>query len=270
MTADQPVDLGTRPDPVGHRCPIVPQTAPMLPFLLLSTRPDDHLAAQEHAAVARHMEVDPARLVQWRLEQAPLGPVELERYAGIVIGGSPFTASDPADSKSATQVRVEAELAALLRRVVEADFPLLGLCYGVGTLGQVLGAQVDGTFAESLSAPVVRLTDAAAADPLCADLPREFRAFVGHKEAITTTAGGMQVLAASDLCPVQMFRVGEHVRATQFHPELDAEGIRARIHAYTHHGYFHPDQVSELLEMARTTDVDASHRVLTAFGRLYG
>lgn len=242
----------------------------MLPFLLLSTRHDDHLAADEHRAVARYLGVDPARLVQWRLDQYPMPELQLERYAGLLLGGSPFTASDPPETKTGLQRRVERELAGVLDEVVARDFPFLGLCYGVGTLGLHRGGVVDTTYGETLGAPTIRLTEAAADDPLCAHLPAEFAAIVGHKEALTHPAPDMTVLAGSDACPVQMLRVGEHVRATQFHPELDAPGLIARIRAYTHHGYFRPDQEAELVRMAHTTDVDASHRVLTAFAELYG
>ena len=41
------------------------------------------------------------------------------------------------------QHRVEAELAGLLDDVVAADFPFLGACYGVGTLGVHQGGVVD-------------------------------------------------------------------------------------------------------------------------------
>ena len=36
--------------------------------------------------------------------------------------------------------------------------------------------------------------------------------------------------------------MGEHVYATQFHPELDVEGLCPRIEVYRHHGYFDPER----------------------------
>ncbi|WP_462417498.1 glutamine amidotransferase [Kytococcus sp. Marseille-QA3725] len=244
----------------------------MLPFLLLSTRADDRLADEEHRAVARHMGVPLERVVQHRLEALPLPPEahELGSWAGVVIGGSPFTASDDPAGKSQVQLRAEDELTGLTELLVREDFPTLGLCYGVGVLGLQRGAVVDGTHGEPLGAPTIRLTDAAAHDALLADLPWEFTAFVGHKEAITRPSPEMVVLASSADCPVQMFRIGRHVRATQFHPELDARGLATRVAAYAHLGYFEPSQSQALVEMARTTDVSTAHRVLSAFARVYG
>jgi GMP synthase (glutamine-hydrolysing) len=47
-------------------------------------------------------------------------------------------------------------------------------------------------------------------------------------------------------CPVQMFRIGDNVYATQFHPEGDAEEFRLRIDTYRNHGYFQPHEADVL------------------------
>ncbi|MCK5091279.1 MAG: hypothetical protein KAR30_02015 [Gammaproteobacteria bacterium] len=52
-------------------------------------------------------------------------------------------------------------------------------------------------------------------------------------------------------CPVQMFRVGENVYATQFHPEGDAEEFALRIDIYANHGYFEPHEAEALKESSR-------------------
>lgn len=46
--------------------------------------------------------------------------------------------------------------------------------------------------------------------------------------------------------PVQMFRVGEDVYATQIHPEGDAEEFALRIDIYANHGYFEPHEAEAL------------------------
>jgi len=47
-------------------------------------------------------------------------------------------------------------------------------------------------------------------------------------------------------CPVQMFRIGENVYATQFHPEGDPGKFILRINTYRNHGYFEPHEAKEL------------------------
>src|SRR5690606_38613587 len=105
------------------------------PFLLLATRGEDRVADDEYAAMARFGGLQPGQLRRVRLEAAPMPPIDLDDYSGILVGGSPFNASDPAEEKSPTQTRVEEELATLLDDVVARDFPFFGACYGVGTLG---------------------------------------------------------------------------------------------------------------------------------------
>jgi GMP synthase (glutamine-hydrolysing) len=67
-----------------------------------------------------------------------------------------------------------------------------------------------------------------------------------YKEACDTTPNGSTFLMTGSNCPVQMFRVGENVYATQFHPEGDAEEFILRINAYRNHGYFKPHEAEEL------------------------
>jgi GMP synthase (glutamine-hydrolysing) len=171
------------------------------------------------------------------------------------MGGSPFNSSDPPDAKSDVQRRVEGELAALLDSVVAADFPMLGACYGVGTLGTHQGAVVDRTFGEPVGPVSVALTEEGRSDPVFGVLPPVFEAFVGHREAVRELPRHAVRLAYSAACPVQAFRVGSNVYATQFHPELDVAGIVTRIDVYKHAGYFAPDDAESLKELARSSAV---------------
>ncbi|MPV37044.1 glutamine amidotransferase [Georgenia subflava] len=218
----------------------------MKPFLLLATRPEDAAADSEYEAFLRYGGLAEHELVRIRLDSVNLPPVDLDDYSGIIVGGSPYTGSIPTEHKSDTQRRVEAELAGLLDAVVAADFPFLGACYGIGTLARHQGAAIDGTHAEPISAPTIELTEEGVADPLLAGLPRFFRAFVGHKEAVSHLPEHAVLLARSELCPVQMFRVGANLYGTQFHPELDVPGIIERIRIYRDAGYYDPAEQEQI------------------------
>jgi len=239
------------------------------PFLLLATRAEDAAADGEHEAVLRFGGLTADQLVRVRLEAAPMPALDLDAFSGVIVGGSPFTTSDPEDTKSAVQKRVEAELGALVREVVARDLPFLGACYGVGTLGVLTGGVVDGTYGEPVGAVPVSLTAAGRADPVFGTMPATFDAFVGHKEAVRVPPPDAVVLATSPACPVQAFRVGENVYATQFHPELDVPGIETRIDVYRHAGYFSPDEVDALLAEVRRADVTHASGVLRAFVARY-
>ena len=157
----------------------------------------------------------------------------------------------------------------LLDRVVERDFPFFGACYGIGTLGVHQGGVIDRTYAEPISAVRVTLTPDGRADPLLADVPDTFDAFVGHKEACRVLPPTATLLASSPACPVQMFRVRTNLYATQFHPELDVDGISTRIRVYREYGYFRPDEADAVLAGVRGADVWAPPRILAAFVRRY-
>jgi GMP synthase (glutamine-hydrolysing) len=235
------------------------------PFVLLATRAEDQPADEEYALFLRHAGLDERDLIRVRLEAEPMPDFDLDELSGIFVGGGPFNASDPPERKSVVQRRVEAEFGALLDEVVARDFPFLGACYGVGTLGVHQGAPIDRTYAEPISVVPVKLTDEAASDPILAGLPPTFNAFVGHKEAIRSLPASATLLGSSPTCPVQMFRVRTNVYATQFHPELDVESITVRIHAYANHGYFAADELALTLAAVRRAEVSHPSRMLRAF-----
>jgi len=242
----------------------------MKPFLLLSIRADDAAADNEYESFLSLGGLAEAQLHRTRLEQRPLGQVDLRDWSGIMLGGGPFNFTDAEDGKTAAQLRVEADLQALLSRVVEADFPFLGACYGVGALGRVLGATLDRQFAEPVGAVRVTLTEAGQADALFGAMPRSFDAFTGHKEAVSQLPAQAVLLASSQRCPVQAFRAGANVYATQFHPELDMTGLETRLEVYKHAGYFPPEQADEIREQASRHDVSSAPIVLRAFIKRYG
>jgi GMP synthase (glutamine-hydrolysing) len=239
------------------------------PFLFLGTRAQDAAADNEFDAFLRYSGLRPHQLVRRRLERHPLGHVELADWSGIVLGGGPFNVSDPVAEKSDVQLRVEEELRGLTERVVAADFPFFGACYGIGTLGVLAGGLVDRTYGEPVGCTAIRLTEAGRADQLFGRLPAEFDAFLGHKEAVRQLPAGAVVLASSAACPVQGFRLGQNVYATQFHPELDVDGLCTRVEVYRHHGYFEPEQMEHLQAMARASVVTEPMHLLSAFVTAY-
>jgi GMP synthase (glutamine-hydrolysing) len=224
----------------------------VLPFLLLATRGDDHLADAEYAAFRSFAGLSEHELTRIRLERHPMPDIDLDDFSGVFVGGSPFNASDPAAAKSGVQRRVEAEMSELLDRVVAADFPFFGACYGVGTLGVHRGGTIDRTYGEPVDAVEVRLMPAGEQDPLFSGIPSSFLAWVGHKEAVTRLPPDATLLATGDACPVQAFRVKNNLYATQFHPELTADDIVERVSTYRHEGYFEPHELDATVQTIRS------------------
>ena len=242
----------------------------MKPFVLLATRDDNVLADEEYRAVAHFGGLEEDQLERIRLESGEWPALDLDRYSGIIVGGSPFNSSDPPEEKSRAQRVAETWISALLDDVVARDFPFLGACYGVGTLGIHQGAKVDRSCHEDVGPITVRVTDEGARDPLLVQLPREFTAYVGHKEGTRVLPPNAVLLATGTACHVQMYRIKNNLYATQFHPELDPEGLVSRVRAYKDLGYFRPEDTDTVIDrVVNGPAVDQAPRILRAFVERY-
>ena len=237
-------------------------------FLFVSARPEIEAVAPEYASVRRASGLDADRLDHVRVDVDRLGDLAPQPYAGVIVGGSPFNVTTPDERKSAVQRRVEADLARLAERALAADHPVLFTCYGIGVLTRVLGGTVDTVHGEQASAVEITLTDEGRTDPLTAGLPARFDALVGHKEATGRLPDGAVLLARSGGCPVQVYRAGTHVYATQFHPEVSTDDFIARARVYRHHGYFPPHELDLLVQRVGAASVTEPRRMLRRFVEL--
>lgn len=240
------------------------------PFLILQLRANDLAAQSEFDAFLRYGGIDPANTHRVRMESEPLPEIDPTNYAGIIVGGGPWNVSDANEKKSETQKAAEAWLNNLLQTIIETDTPYLGACYGFGALVDVLGGTVSKErYAEDVEALTIKLTQDAQEDPLLQGIPTEFRAFAGHKESCQEPIEGVTLLASSDTCPFHMIRVKQNVYATQFHPELDVEGICERIDIYKNAGYFPPEKAEPLKAAAQTESVTVPMQIMKRFVELY-
>jgi GMP synthase (glutamine-hydrolysing) len=235
------------------------------PFLLLATRPEDEAADDEYVGFLQAGGLAPDELRRVRLESAPMPAIELAEFSGVIVGGSPFNASDPSENKSDVQRRVEREIGHLLDDIIAEDFPFFGACYGIGLVSRHLGGVVDGRWGEKPGPTRITLTSEGLADPLFGTLAPTFDAYVGHKEACSVLPHGGVLLASGQACPVQAFRMRRNLYITQFHPELTRESLITRLHVYRNHGYFHPDQIDGLIQSAGSSTVEEPARLLKAF-----
>lgn len=241
----------------------------MKPFLLLQTRPEDEVSDNEYEAFCHFGGLTIKQLERRRVESRPLGSIDLHLYSGILIGGGPYNASDAENKKSETQKRVEKEMSGLLDIVIAQDFPLFGACYGIGLVVPHQGGIVSRKYGEEVQAKKIRLTEAAASDPILRKVKSPFRTLLGHKEACEVLPPNAVLLASSSTCPVQMFRIKQNIYVTQFHPELDGTGLEVRIRAYAHHGYFAPEDADKLIAMGHRQPITEPEKILRNFVKHY-
>lgn len=238
----------------------------MSPFLILQLRPEDAAADEEFAAFLERGGLAQADVRRVRLDAAPLPALSLDDFAGVIVGGGPGCVSDAPEGKDPLEARIEADIMGLMPEILSRDMPFLGCCYGMGILGAALGAPVGkARYGEPIGGVACTVTDAGAVDPLLDGVPSEFRALVGHKEAVEDLPDGAVHLVASAPCPFQMIRTGQNVYATQFHPEARGENFANRIEIYRDRGYFAPEDAGTLTRAVLAEEITAPERILQNF-----
>lgn len=244
----------------------------MKPFLILQLRPEQEASDNEFAAILSKSGLTENRVERVRLERDQLPDrFDLGQYAGVIVGGGPGCVSDPEEEKPEMEARIEKSVLSLMPEIIERDLPFLGCCYGIGILAHHLGAHVSKEkFGEPVGVVTCRIEPGGINDPLLFDVPAEFDAFVGHKEAVQTLPGGCTHLVSSAPCPFQMIRHGNNVYATQFHPEADGDVFELRIRIYRERGYFHPDEADALIANAHRGNPAGMARILRNFVKRYG
>ena len=242
----------------------------MKPFLILQLRPVDQASDNEFAAFLKYGGLNEDEVYRIRMEKVGIPEIDLDDYSGIIIGGGPSNVSDDPKDKYDYQIRFEEDLNNLFDKVFETDFPVMGVCYGIGAVTKYKGGMVSkDNFSEKVGAIEVKLTESGKKDKLLKGLPDQFFAYGGHKEACQYVPEGATLLAKSDNCPVQMLRFGENIYATQFHTELDTEGIHLRIDIYKNHGYFSPKDAEFLKKVTGNYDVIEPEKILAKFVKYY-
>jgi GMP synthase (glutamine-hydrolysing) len=147
----------------------------------------------------------------------------------VVMGGSMGVGDigDPRYPQLADEV-------ALLRNVLAAEQPVLGVCLGAQLLAYAAGARVypnrqpgpDGVLrtVREVGFGSIRLLGGER-EPALRDLPTELPVLHWHGDTFDLPAGAAH-LAESDDCRHQAFRIGRRAFGLQFHIETDAALVR--------------------------------------------
>ena len=144
--------------------------------------------------------------------------------AGVVVTGSSAMVSERAPWSEVA--------AAWLCAAVAAGTPVLGVCYGHQLLAHALGGRVaKNPHGREIGSVRVRLLPEARSDPLLGELSAPLTVQATHVEAVLELPAGARRLAETGLDANHAFAVGERVWGVQFHPEFDADVMRAYLAA---------------------------------------
>jgi GMP synthase (glutamine-hydrolysing) len=136
-----------------------------------------------------------------------------EQFAGLIVTGSASSVTE----RAPWMLRIEEHLA----RAVEAEHPVLGICFGHQLLGQALGGLVErnpqGREMGTIQLAIV------ADDPLLDRSIEPALAHATHVDSVTVLPKGAAILAKTALEPHAAVRFGERAWGVQFHPEFDVQ-----------------------------------------------
>jgi len=234
-------------------------------LLYVCARPQREAAVAEWASFRDGLGVGSDDLVHHDLVREPL-PADLDGFGAVVVGGSPFNVTDR--GKTPAQLRLEADLERLAAAGIEGRLPVLFTCFGIGVVTRMLGGEVTLAHAEGTGPTEVALTGAGRADELFGILDPRFEALTAHKEGTASVPPGATLLAENAACPVQAYRAGASLWATQFHPEPTTEAFVERMVVYRDAGYFDADAFDEVSAHVRTASVEQPTRLLRRFAAL--
>lgn len=117
---------------------------------------------------------------------------------------------------------------AFIKRAIEQNKLLLGVCLGAQFIGEALGAKFDHSPNREIGVSPLSLTDDGKKDPIFGQFPETFN--VGHwhgdMPGLTSEA---KILATSAGCPRQIVRYSPTIFGFQCHFEFTPEAIEAMI-----------------------------------------
>ena len=131
-------------------------------------------------------------------------------FSGLIFLGGPMSVNDPLPW-------IEWELAAI-REAIERRQPVLGICLGSQLIAKAVGARVYANAVKEIGWFDLYFTAAAGTDPLFAGLRTE-TVFHWHGETFDLPHQSV-LLASSEKCVNQAFRMGDRTYGLQFHLEV--------------------------------------------------
>lgn len=189
-------------------------------------------AVAPRVLVIRNDRTDPIGVFGPWLRAAGLELVELAADEGEVVPTAVPAGIDAVIALGGEQSATDDEIApwqpaerALLLDAINREVPLLGICLGAQLMTVAMGGQVQPTLTPEVGLTALQLSDAAATDPLFRTLPAGAPAPQYHRDEMVTVPDGAVVLASTERCRHQAWRLGQHAWAVQFHPEAGAQTL---------------------------------------------
>ncbi len=239
----------------------MPKSRSQLKILLVQIRDDEVTRLEEFDEFVRFSQLEPEQIAVLDVFKTPdFDPTCVDAYDALFVGGS--------SDASVTQPEIYPFIKPteqLLLYCLQESMPVFASCYGFQAAVEALGGKVivDKENMEMGTYPIW-LTEAAKDDVLLHDVPDGFWAISGHKERALVMPEEATLLAYSDRCPYHAFKIqGKPFYGFQFHPEVDAPDLVARITRYQARYLKDADHLNEVLRDLQDTTI--SNQLITKF-----
>jgi GMP synthase (glutamine-hydrolysing) len=144
----------------------------------------------------------------------PLDKIRERNPVGIILSGGPKSVSETGAPKCAPEL-------------FELGTPVLGICYGMQLMTDVLGGEVRRSGQREFGHANVRVTGNGTPPKLFTQIPSELRVWASHGDDVNAVPPGFAVAATSATAPIAAMEAPERdLYALLFHPEV----------AHTDHG----------------------------------
>jgi GMP synthase (glutamine-hydrolysing) len=138
----------------------------------------------------------------------PLETLREKIPVGIILSGGPKSVSDAGAPRCAPEL-------------FELGTPVLGICYGMQLMTDVLGGEVRRSGQREFGHAHVRVTGNGAPPKLFAEVPSELRVWASHGDDVNAVPPGFHVAATSATAPIAAMEAPERqLYALLFHPEV--------------------------------------------------
>lgn len=131
--------------------------------------------------------------------------VRRRKPKGLILSGGPASVYAP-------------DAPALDPQLLELGIPVLGICYGMQLITRALGGRVEGAEVGEFGRSELTVREPGR---LLADLPREQKCWMSHRDTVFEPPPGFTALASSTASPVAALESTERdIYGIQFHPEV--------------------------------------------------
>lgn len=205
------------------------KTRSELRLLLLQIRDDERVRREELESIATHSKLEKSQIDILNVFDTPhFEARRVDGYDALLVGG----ASEASVLEPETYAFLQSGQD-ILMYCLEKEIPVFASCFGFQLAVVALGGEVIKDVNDfEMGVMPIKLTDAAATDPIYAGVPNPFMAVSVHQEKTLDLPSGCELLAYTDKC-IHSFRVKDKPFWTfQFHPEVDRLTLVERLTIY--------------------------------------